>query len=95
MNEAIEKQYNPRATVTPEHLAELSEFDARLSEQTRQKYVGVYDLRFGEGPLETADFFYCGKPNRPLMVFFHGGYWRARDKKDYSFIANGILPLDC
>ena len=95
MNEAIEKQYNPRATVTPEHLAELSEFDARLSEQTRQKYVGVYDLRFGEGPLETADFFYCGKPNRPLMVFFHGGYWRARDKKDYSFIVNGILPLDC
>lgn len=95
MNEAIEKQYNPRATVTPEHLAELSEFDARLSEQMRQKYVGVYDLRFGEGPLETADFFYCGKPNRPLMVFFHGGYWRARDKKDYSFIVNGILPLDC
>jgi hypothetical protein len=39
MNEAIEKQYNPRTTVTPEQLAELSDFDARLSEQTRQKYV--------------------------------------------------------
>jgi arylformamidase len=95
MNEAIEKQYNPRATVTPEQLAHLSELDAQLSEQTRQKYVGRYDLRFGEGPLETADFFYCGKPNRPVMVFFHGGYWRARDKKDYSFVVNGLLPLDC
>jgi arylformamidase len=29
------------------------------------------------------------------MVFFHGGYWRARDKKDYSFVVNGILPLGC
>lgn len=95
MNEAIEKQYNPRTTVTPEQLAHFSELGARLSEEARQKYAGRYDLRFGEGPLENADFFYCGKPNRPLMVFFHGGYWRARDKKDYSFVVNGVLPLDC
>jgi arylformamidase len=95
MNEAIEKQYNPRTTVTPEQLAHFSELGARLSEEARQKYVGRYDLRFGEGPLENADFFYCGKPNRPVMVFFHGGFWRARDKKDYSFVVNGVLPLDC
>lgn len=95
MNEAIEKQYNPRTTVTPSELQRFSELGARLSEQARQKYTGQFDLRFGEGPLENADFFYCGKPNRPLMVFFHGGYWRARDKKDYSFVVNGILPLDC
>lgn len=95
MNEAIEKQYNPRTTVTPEQLVHFSELGARLSAEARQKYVGRYDLRFGDGPLENADFFYCGKPNRPLMVFFHGGYWRARDKKDYSFVVNGILPLDC
>jgi len=95
MNEAIEKQYNPRTTVTPEALVRFTELGATLSEQAREKYVGQYDLRFGDGPLENADFFYCGKPNRPLMVFFHGGYWRARDKKDYSFVVNGILPLDC
>lgn len=95
MNEAIEKQYNPRTTVTPDELARFTELGARLSEEARQKYAGRYDLRFGEGPLENADFFYCGKPNRPLMVFFHGGYWRARDKKDYSFVVNGVLPLDC
>jgi arylformamidase len=81
--------------VTPEQLVFFSDLGARLSEQAREKFVGRYDLRFGEGPLENADFFYCGKPNRPLMVFFHGGYWRARDKKDYSFVVNGILPLDC
>lgn len=95
MNEAIEKQYNPRTTVTPDELVRFTELGARLSEEARQKYAGRYDLRFGDGPLENADFFYCGKPNRPLMVFFHGGYWRARDKKDYSFVVNGVLPLDC
>lgn len=95
MNEAIEKQYNPRTTVTPEQLAHFSELGARLSQEAREKYTGRYDLRFGDGPLENADFFYCGKPNRPLMVFFHGGFWRARDKKDYSFVVNGLLPLDC
>ena len=95
MNDAIEKQYNPRTTVTPEQLVFFSDLGGRLSEQARENFVGRYDLRFGEGPLENADFFYCGKPNRPLMVFFHGGYWRARDKKDYSFVVNGILPLDC
>jgi len=95
INEAIEKQYNPRTTVTPTELERFTALGARLSEDARERYAGTYDLRFGEGPLENADFFYCGQPNRPLMVFFHGGYWRARDKQDYSFVVNGILPLDC
>ncbi len=95
MNEAVEKQYNPRTTVTPEQLLAYTEQGARASEAARHKFKGVYDLRYGSGPLETADFFYCGKPNQPVMVFFHGGYWRARDKKDYSFVVNGVLPLGC
>ena len=41
MNEAIEKQYNPRTTVTPEQLAHFSELGGRLSEQARQKDVTI------------------------------------------------------
>jgi len=70
MNEAVEKQYNPRTTVTPEQLLAYTEQGARASEAARHKFKGVYDLRYGSGPLETADFFYCGKPNQPVMVFF-------------------------
>ncbi len=95
MNEAIEKQYNPRTTVTPEQLAAYTELGTRSSQAARERFKGVYDLRYGTGPLETADFFHCGQPNAPVMVFFHGGYWRARDKKDYSFVVNGVLPLGC
>jgi arylformamidase len=95
MNEAIEKQYNPRTTITPEQLATYTELGARSSQAARERFKGVYDLRYGTGLLETADFFHCGQPNAPVMVFFHGGYWRARDKKDYSFVVNGVLPLGC
>ena len=95
MNEAIEKQYNPRTTITPEQLTAYTELGARSSQAARERFKGVYDLRYGAGPLETADFFHCGQPNAPIMVFFHGGYWRARDKKDYSFVVNGVLPLGC
>ncbi len=27
------------------------------------------------------------KPNGPVMVFIHGGYWRSLDKSNFSFIA--------
>ena len=95
MNEAVEKQYSPRTTSTPEQLAAYTELGTRSSQAARERFKGVYDLRYGTGPLETADFFHCGQPNAPVMVFFHGGYWRARDKKDYSFVVNGVLPLGC
>ena len=95
MNEAVEKQYNPRTTITPEQLAAYTELGTRSSQAARERFEGVYDLRYGTGPLETADFFHCGQPNAPVMIFFHGGYWRARDKKDYSFVVNGVLPLGC
>ena len=29
-------------------------------------------------------------PDAPVLVFIHGGYWRALDKSDHSFIAPGL-----
>src|SRR3569623_3214159 len=46
------------------------------------------DVRYGPGPNEHLDLF---RPERgdkaPVLVFIHGGYWRALDKKDHSFVA--------
>ena len=53
------------------------------------------DIRYGTGPLATLDYFPCGAPDRPLAVYLHGGYWRGRDKRDYSFVAEGLLPAGC
>jgi acetyl esterase/lipase len=27
------------------------------------------------------------QPGAPVLVFIHGGYWRALDKSDHSFVA--------
>ena len=45
------------------------------------------DLRYGGGPNEHLDVFAASEPAAPVLFFIHGGYWRAMDKKDHSFIA--------
>jgi arylformamidase len=49
------------------------------------------DLRYGAGPKETLDLFM--PPGAPLatFVFIHGGYWRAFDKADFSFVATPFV----
>ena len=39
------------------------------------------------GPSETLDVFPAPVADAPVLVFIHGGYWRALDKSDHSFIA--------
>jgi arylformamidase len=44
------------------------------------------DVRYGEGPRCLLDVFPAGD-GAPVLCFIHGGYWRALDKSDVSFIA--------
>ena len=43
--------------------------------------------KYGKAALQTLDIFPSTVPNSPILIFIHGGYWRALDKKSYSFIA--------
>ena len=45
------------------------------------------DQRYGEAPGETLDLFPARKGDGSCMMFIHGGYWRSRDKQDFSFLA--------
>ena len=51
------------------------------------------DIAYGSGPGETLDVFPAaalptpGAAGAPVLVFIHGGYWRALDKADHSFVA--------
>ena len=87
----IETQFNPRKAVAnvDEHAARF----ARLSTATRARRKALLDLRYGESPLATLDVFPAEVPDAPLHVFLHGGYWRGRDKSDYSYIADALVPL--
>jgi arylformamidase len=51
------------------------------------------DIRYGPGPLATLDVFPAADADAPLHVFLHGGYWRGRDKSDYSYVADALTPL--
>lgn len=83
--EWYDRMYNNRALVPDfaDHLKGWTE----QSKTARKLLGGLTDISYGAGPNETLDMFPANAVNAPVMVFLHGGYWRALDKFDQSFIA--------
>ncbi len=77
--------YDPRPGV-PNALDIFARWD-RESEQARASLPGYLDVPYGTHPMEKLDVFRSHGPSRALLMFIHGGYWRARDKNDFSFVA--------
>ena len=89
--EALELEFNPRATV--QNLDERLAASAAASAAARARLDCVLDVRYGPGKKETLDIFpAAGSGSAPVQIFIHGGYWRAMDKSDYSFIADVFQP---
>ncbi len=42
---------------------------------------------------EIAGTSLAGDGRAPVHVFIHGGYWQQRTKDDFSFVAQGLVPL--
>jgi len=81
----LDQQYNNRARI-PEH-PQIFERWQRASAAARDGLACELDLPYGDGPAETLDVFPAAEPNAPVLVFIHGGWWRALDKSDLSFVA--------
>lgn len=87
--EFVERGYNNRAAV-PEHPEWLARYTT-LSASARAALSPRLDVRYGPNDRETMDLFLpSGKP-RGTFLFFHGGYWRALDKSDFSFVATAFV----
>jgi arylformamidase len=83
--EFLERGYNNRAAV-PDHPRWLAHYpDA--SAKARAALWPKLDLRYGPGAKETLDLFLPAGRAKGTLVFLHGGYWRAFDKSDFSFVA--------
>lgn len=80
----LDRMYNNRALV-PDHPRHLQRW-AELSAKARAQHDCALDLAYGEGTGERLDVFPAGLSGAPVLVFIHGGYWRALDKNDHSFI---------
>lgn len=87
--EFVERGYNNRAAV-PDHAQWLARF-ASSSAEARAALAPKLDLRYGPGPKETLDLFLPAGTPRGTFVFLHGGYWRALDKSDFSFVAGPFV----
>ncbi|MCK9508740.1 MAG: alpha/beta hydrolase [Pigmentiphaga sp.] len=84
-----EREYNNLALI-PDHLEVMARWkaDAQLARRTQAAQL---DLRYGPRPGETLDFFPSRRLGAPLFVFIHGGYWKALDKADFSWVAPALV----
>lgn len=86
----VEREYNLRAAF-PDHPQWFARWAAD-SATARGRLDARLDLRYGSGARQTLDFFPAiprhgvSRP-RGTLLFIHGGYWRALDKSDHSFVA--------
>jgi acetyl esterase/lipase len=58
------------------------------------------NVSYGPGMYRNMDIYTPSHaaPDRPVLIFFHGGFWQNGDKKDYAFIGqtmaqHGILTI--
>lgn len=88
---ALDAQYNNRARHA-DHDVYFRNWEAG-----NKAAQAMPDLRanisYGPAPEETLDIFLAGESPAPVHVFIHGGYWQQRTKDDFSFVAQGLVPL--
>lgn len=87
---ALDAQYNARAAVPA--------FDAFArrwelgSERAARELPCTLDVAYGESDAETMDIFHpVGGGPGPVLMFFHGGYWRSADKAWFRFLARPFV----
>lgn len=82
-------QYNNRARI-PEHPSILARW-ARDSAQALRRHSDVVEREYGPAACERLDVFPPARPGAPVLVYIHGGYWRALGKRDQAFVAPAFL----
>jgi arylformamidase len=87
---AIDAEYDPSLRVASRQ--PYLDWYLRESAQAREKLDCSLDIPFGPSAAETLDIFPSQTSNSPVVMFIHGGYWRAFSSKEFSFFASGLVP---
>jgi len=84
----LDAAYNNSAAVA-DSARIVRDWDAR-SARLRAEYPQHLDLRYGPAERNRIDYFAVDRSG-PVLVFVHGGYWQARAKETFGFLAAGPL----
>jgi acetyl esterase/lipase len=62
---------------------------AGFRREMTERQLAECDIAYGDGERQRLDIFRPQDDIRGLVVFVHGGYWRAFDKSAWSHLASG------
>lgn len=85
--EEIDAQYDVERAV-PDFMVYARQY-LDSSAEARRLLRGEYDVRYGPTIAEYIDVFPADRPNSPILLFYHGGYWRILAARDFNFVARG------
>lgn len=83
------REYNNRV-LFPNHPEVMARW-ADKSARTRSSMICYLDRQYGGSSGEMLDIFPARKGDGTCMMFIHGGFWRAMDKQDFSFLAPALV----
>jgi len=85
---AREREYSPSSAIGGDYAPFIAQYAAR-SAAARAALPVQRDLRYGDAPRATLDFFPAppGVRRPGLLAYFHGGYWQELSKDESAFLA--------
>ena len=86
--QTLDDSYNNTKAV-PESPAMFNAWIER-SKVFRMNHSQYLDIAYGPLEREKIDYYSAG-PNTPVVIFIHGGFWQARSKNDFAFLAENYL----
>lgn len=86
---ALDKQYNSRGSV-PDVTMYLRDY-AERTQAARAQLACTESLAYGPGVHDKLDIYPAPQAGAPVMVFLHGGDWRALSKEDSGFVAPALV----
>ena len=82
----LDAEYSPRLTA-PDFQSYFDRW-AALGVEARKSPRAKLDVAYGPDPTDKVDIFPpAGDGPHPVLIYFHGGFWRRFGKGDRSFIA--------
>jgi arylformamidase len=62
-----------------------------LSAQARARLAPAQRFAYGPGAMEHLDLYRTARANAPLLMFVHGGAWKATSSERYAFAAETFV----